>query len=61
MTDKQFVLEVVGRQSDDATLSQIVDAILREDSIRNGIDDVAAGRVVSDDDVHKRIAAWFAN
>ncbi len=60
MTAKQIVLETVGRLSDDATLAQIIEEIAITASIQKGIDDVRAGRVMTDEDVQKRIAQWFS-
>lgn len=60
MTAKQFVLETVERLDDDLTLSQILEEIAIQSSIRKGLEDVNAGRVVPHEEVKRRMASWFS-
>lgn len=60
MTAKQFVLETVERLDDELTLSQILEEIAIQSSIRKGLEDVNAGRVVPHEEVKRRMASWFS-
>jgi predicted transcriptional regulator len=61
MSDKQAVLETIGRMPDTVSLDQIHDELALMKSLREGLADSEGGRVLSHEDVKKRFAAWPTN
>ena len=61
MTDKHTVIELIERMPDNVTLAQIVDQISLLQSLREGMADSKAGRVVSHAEVKRSFAKWISN
>jgi len=59
VNDKQLEMETVKSLPDDVGLDEILEEISIAASIRAGIEDVEAGRVLSHEEVMRRIAASF--
>lgn len=55
---KELVLEVTKKMPDDASLEEIVDAIIVEISIKKGLTDFKNGRYTSQEDLLKEIDLW---
>ena len=58
-TAKQEVRELLQELPDDATLEDIQYHIYVKQKIAQGLADVRAGRVVSQEEVEKRFARWL--
>lgn len=58
-TAKQEVQELLQELPDDATLEDIQQGIYVRQKIAQGLADVRAGRVVSQEEVEKRFARWL--
>jgi predicted transcriptional regulator len=58
-TAKQEVLELLRELPDDATLEDIQYHIYVKQKIAQGLADVRAGRVISQEEVEKRFARWL--
>jgi predicted transcriptional regulator len=58
-TAKQEVQDLLQELPDDATLEDIQYHIYVKQKIAQGLADVRAGRVVSQDNVEKRFARWL--
>jgi predicted transcriptional regulator len=58
-TAKQEVQELVQELPDDATLEDIQYHIYVKQKIAQGLADVRAGRVMSQEEVEKRFARWL--
>ena len=58
-TAKEQVQEILEALPADASLEDIQYHIYVRQKIQQGLDDVAAGRVVSHDEVQKRLAKWL--
>ena len=58
-TAKQEVQELLQELPDDATLEDIQYHIYVKQKVALGLDDVRAGRVVSQAEVEKRFARWL--
>ena len=61
MSDKQTVLEVINRMPDSISLDQIHDELALMKSLREGLADSEAGRVISHEEVKKRFSSWLTN
>lgn len=60
MSDKELVVEVLGRMPESATLEEIREELAILAAIRRGDAAAAADRVVSHGEVVQRSAAWIA-
>ena len=60
MSNKEIVLEAVRNLPDDASLEAIVEHLHILAAIREGQEDIQAGRFVSHEDMKKMVASWFA-
>ena len=60
-TAKQEVQQLLEELPDDATLEDIQYHLYVKQKIAQGLADVAAGRVLSQDEVAKRFARWLGN
>ena len=58
-TAKEQVQEILEALPADASLEDIQYHIYVRQKIQQGLDDVAAGRVVSHDEVQRRLAKWL--
>lgn len=58
MSDKQRVLDVLQRMSENATLEEISEQIAILAAIRHGEEAAEAGRLASHEEVKQRSAAW---
>ena len=58
MTGKERVKEVVDAQPDDASYEEIVRELAFERMVERGLKDAREGRVVSNDEMRRRIATW---
>jgi predicted transcriptional regulator len=58
-TAKEQVQEILGTLPDDASLEDIQYHIYVRQKIQQGMDDVDAGRVISHEDVQRRLAKWL--
>lgn len=57
---KQAVLEMIQRLPDDASLEDIQYHLYVLQKIERGLQDAAAGRVLSQEEVEKRLDKWLA-
>ena len=60
MTDKARALEAIQRLPEDATPAQILAELEFIAAVQEGLDDARAGRVVSLDEVEKKIEQWLS-
>lgn len=58
MTDKERVKVVVDAQPDDASYDEIVRELTFERLVERGLKDVREGRMISNDEMGRRIASW---
>ena len=59
-TAKQEVQELLDELPDDATLEDIQYHLYVKQKIAQGLADVAAGRILSQDEIELRFAKWLA-
>lgn len=59
MTVKQQVLAALQRLPEDATYEQMLETVEFMAAIQQGRDDVAAGRVVSHEEVKRQLHSWL--
>ena len=59
MSSKEAVLEAVRQLPDEVSIEEIIDHLEIIAAIRKAEEAADAGRVVSQDDVRKRIASWI--
>ncbi len=55
---KARLIEVIEEQPDDATCDEILRELAFERMVERGMDDVRAGRVISDEDMEAKIRSW---
>ena len=58
MTNKQITIEAVRELSDDATLEEIAERVAILAAIREGEQAADEGRVISHEEVKRRMAKW---
>lgn len=58
MTTKQSILEAIHRLPDDVDYKDIVDEVAFLAALREAEDDIARGRVISNEEVYKRLEQW---
>ena len=56
---KQMVLEAVHRLPEEASFHDIADEVAFLAAIREGQDDVEKGRVISNEEMKRRLDAWL--
>jgi predicted transcriptional regulator len=61
MSNKQLVIEAVREMPDEATLEEIVDELALLAAIRQGRQDIRAGRFLSHEEMKKQATAWAGN
>ena len=59
MPAKQAVIELLEKLPDDASFDDIQYHIYVRQKIERGLEDVAAGRVVDQEEVERRMAKWL--
>jgi predicted transcriptional regulator len=57
-TIKEKITEVIMAQPDDASYDEIIRELAFERMIERGMEDIRAGRVVSDEDMSHRMRSW---
>ena len=57
-TAKEELLRLIESQPEDSTLEEITRALAFHLMVLRGLADVDAGRVISDEDMAKRIKSW---
>jgi predicted transcriptional regulator len=55
---KQKMAEVIQSQPEDATYEEIMRDLAFERMVERGLDDSRAGRVISNEDMERRIRSW---
>lgn len=55
---KDYLVEVIANQPDDSTFDEILRALFSAREIHLGLADTAQGRVVSSEEIQKRIDSW---
>jgi predicted transcriptional regulator len=58
MTDKQAVMDALGRLPEGASLEEITEELQIMASIRRGRSDIAAGRSKSHEEVEQLVESW---
>ena len=61
MSNKELVLDALKQMPEDASLEEISEEIAILAAIKRGEDDIAAGRVISHEEMKKRIAEWTSD
>ncbi len=59
-TDKQLVREALDRMPETATLEEVIEELAILAAIQQGEADIAAGRVVTHEEVVRRSAEWIS-
>lgn len=57
-TAKEQIIELVAQQPDDSTYEEILRELAFARMIERGLEDSKQGRVVSDEEVSRRIESW---
>ena len=57
-TVKEKIAEVVAAQPEDATFEEIMRELAFEKMIERGMNDVRAGRTITDEEMARRIRTW---
>jgi len=55
---KQEALELIRRLPDDVTTSTIMEELFFKQQVEQGLEDVAAGRVMTHEELKERMARW---
>ena len=58
MTTKERIKEIIDNQPDDATYEEIVRELAFSGMVERGLKDAPEGRVVSNEEMGKRIRLW---
>jgi predicted transcriptional regulator len=58
VTPKQRMISVLQEQPDDSTYEELLKELAFVKMVERGLRDVDSGRVVSNDEVKRRIASW---
>jgi len=58
---KREAIELIHRLPDEATLADIIDALILKLKVDEGLQDVAEGRVISHEEVMRRLRTWRAS
>jgi predicted transcriptional regulator len=58
MLTKTSVIKTINRFSDNFTIDELVDKMILLEKIETGIQDADSGRVISEDELEKRIEEW---
>ena len=60
MSDKQVVMEAIGSLPEEATLHEILEEVALLTALRRGEEDANAGRVLTHQEVKRRVAQWIS-
>jgi hypothetical protein len=60
MTTKESVLKAIGELPDDATLEEILDAVVLRLKVQRGRRQLAAGKGIAHEQVRERLAKWLS-
>ena len=60
MSDKQLVLNSIGRLPDDASLDAIAEQVEFLAAVRKGLDQIERGQTIPHDEVKRQLASWLA-
>jgi len=55
---KEAMIDIIGRQPDDSSYDEILRELTFARMVQRGLDDSDAGRVLSDDDIKRKIDSW---
>ncbi len=55
---KESMIDIIGRQPDDSTFEEILRELAFARMVQRGLNDSDAGRVISDDEMKKKIDSW---
>jgi predicted transcriptional regulator len=58
MSDKQAVMEAVESMGEEKTFEEILEELAMLASLRRGLADADAGRVVTHEEMKRRVAQW---
>ncbi|HEV3237862.1 MAG TPA: hypothetical protein VGZ25_12785 [Gemmataceae bacterium] len=58
MSDKQAIMEAVESLPEEATFDEILEEVAMLAALRRGLDDANAGRVITNEEMKRRIAQW---
>ncbi len=59
MSPKQEqLIELIRNQPEDAGWDQLIEQVLIQRIVEEGLEDVQAGRLVTNEDAHSRIRSW---
>lgn len=59
MSPKQEqLIELIRNQPEDAGWDQLIEQVLIQRIVEEGLEDVQAGRLVANEDAHSRIRSW---
>jgi len=58
ISTKEYMTKIIEEQSDDSSYEEILRELAFARMIEQGIGDSMAGRVISDDEMKKRIKSW---
>ena len=58
MSDKQAIMEAVESLPEEATFDEILEEVAMLAALRRGLDDANAGRVITSEEMKRRIAQW---
>lgn len=58
MADKRAAIEIISCLPEDATLEDMIEALQLLAAIRRGRDDIAAGRVKTQEEVKQLVESW---
>jgi predicted transcriptional regulator len=56
---KEAVRDILDRLSDDSTFEDIMYHIYVQEKVQHGLDDVREGRLLSQEEVEKRMSRWL--
>jgi len=57
-TNKEKMKEIIESQPDDASYDEIIRALAFERMVESGLEDARKGRVVSNEEMQRRIRTW---
>lgn len=57
-TSKDQMVEMINEQPEDSTYDEILRELAFKRMVDRGLDDARSGRIVSNEDVSRRIRAW---
>ena len=61
MTQKDIVIEAIGKLPDDASIEEIADRVEFLAAIQKGIDQLDSGEGIPHEEIKKQLASWLAS